>query len=119
MSENKTYNGGCHCGKVRFEVKTSLDSVMACNCSICGKSGMLIAFAGADQFKLLSGEELLSDYQFGKKRIHHLFCQDCGVRSFGRGSAPDGTQMYAINARCLEDVDVEALTVKHFDGKSL
>ena len=119
MAETKTYAGGCHCGKVRFEVKTDVSRVLACNCSICSKAGWLLAFAPVEQFTLLSGEDVLSDYQFGKKRAHHLFCAGCGVRSFSRGKAPDGREMYAVNVRCLDGVDVDALTITPFDGKSL
>src|SRR5262245_59038009 len=90
MSETKTYGGGCHCGKVRFEIDADIGTLVSCNCSICAKSGTLLTFIGADKFKLLSGEEQLKDYQFNKKNIHHLFCTECGVRSFARGKAPDG-----------------------------
>jgi hypothetical protein len=119
MTEIKTYTGGCHCGKVRFEVKADLSRVMECNCSICSKTGALLAFVPAEQFVLLSGGDHLSDYQFGKKHIHHLFCPSCGIRSFARGAAPDGRDMRAINVRCLDDVDVGSLTITPFDGKSL
>jgi hypothetical protein len=119
MSETKAYTGGCHCGKVRYEVQANLGQTMACNCSICSKSGTILTFVGADQFKLLSGEDALADYQFNKKHIHHRFCSTCGVRTFGDGTAPDGGSMYAVNVRCLDDVDVDALTPQKFDGKSL
>jgi hypothetical protein len=118
-SQIKTYTGGCHCEKVRFEVKLDLSQVIGCNCSICSKTGALLAFVPADQFTLLSGEDVLSDYQFGKKRIHQLFCSHCGVRSFARGTAPDGREMRAINVRCLDDVDINTLTITPFNGKSL
>jgi hypothetical protein len=119
MTEIKTYAGGCHCGKVRFEVQADLTRVIACNCSICSKVGWLLAFAPKAHFSLLSGEDALSDYQFNKKHIHHQFCSSCGVRSFSHGAAPDGQEMVAINVRCLEGVDLEALEVARFDGKSL
>ena len=90
MAETKTHTGGCHCGKVRFEVKTDLSSIIACNCSICSKAGWLLAFVPVEQFTLLSGGDLLSDYQFGRMRIHHLFCPGCGIHSFGGGVGPDG-----------------------------
>jgi len=120
MMEMKTYAGGCHCGKVRFEVKTAeLTEALACNCSICGKTGSLLTFVPAEQFSLVSGGDVLSDYQFGKKVIHHLFCTGCGIRSFANGTGPDGKEMYAVNVRCLDDVNPEGLKLDHFDGKNM
>jgi hypothetical protein len=80
----------------------------------------MLTFAGADQFKLLKGGDVLKDYQFNKKIIHHVFCPNCGVQSFSHGVAP-GTEktMYAVNVRCLDGVDLDALKPKRFDGKSL
>jgi hypothetical protein len=119
MNETKTYTGGCHCGKVRYEVKTNLAQVISCNCSICSKTGSLLTFTPVSEFKLLSGQDSLSDYQFGKHVVHHLFCSACGIRSFARGTGPDGSEMRAINVRCLDDVDVAALTLTPFNGKSI
>src|SRR5690348_4476995 len=120
MSELKTYSGSCHCGKVRYEVDADLSvPVVTCNCSICSRSGTMLAFVPKDQFRLLSGEDALTDYQFNHKRIHHLFCSTCGIKSFSRGVGPNGKEMCAINARCLEGVDPASLQTKPFDGKSL
>jgi hypothetical protein len=119
MTETKKYLGGCHCGKVRYEVTADLSKLYACNCSICSKKGFLLTFAGTDQLTLLSGEDVLTDYQFNKKNVHHLFCSVCGIQSFGRGKGPDGKEMVAVNARCLDGVDFAALPVESFDGKSL
>src|SRR5688572_7970505 len=105
MAETKTYSGGCHCGQVRYEVTAAIDRVMSCNCSICSKRGSLLAFVGADQFRLKSGENALTEYLFNKKAIHHLFCKTCGIMSFARGSMPDGKPMVSINVRCLDGVD--------------
>lgn len=118
MTEIKTHGGGCHCGKVRYEVTGDMSQAIACNCSICSKSGTLLAFVAKDQFKLLSGEGVLSDYQFGKQRIHHRFCQGCGLRSFANGTAPDGSEMVAINLRCVDDIDLSSLKIREVDGKS-
>jgi hypothetical protein len=118
MANPKTYPGGCHCGNVRIEVQTDLANVIACNCSICSRVGYLLTFVPEAQFKLVAGEKAQTDYQFNTKNIHHLFCSTCGVRTFGRGTGPDGKAMYAINVRALEGVDVDALAVKKVDGKS-
>jgi hypothetical protein len=119
VTETKTYEGGCHCGRVSYRATADLAQVLDCNCSICEKRGALWAFVKAPQFELLKGVDALTDYQFGKKRIHHLFCESCGVGSFSRGVAPNGDETYAVNVRCLEGVDTSALTVKPFDGKSM
>jgi hypothetical protein len=120
MSNTKTYTGSCHCGKVRYEVKLDLGKVIACNCSICNKKGTLLTFAPAEDFTLLAGEEGLTSYQFDKKVINHNFCSTCGVTSFARGKRPsDGAPVIAVNARCLDGVDVTTLEVKHYDGKNL
>ena len=95
-----------------------LNQVISCNCSFCAKKGALLAFVPASQFTLLSGEEGLQDYQFNRKIIHHVFCRHCGVQSFGRGTGPDGVPTVAINARCLDNVDADTLTVMKYDGKN-
>jgi hypothetical protein len=113
-----THQGGCHCGAVRYAVDIDLSKpVTQCNCSICARTGALLSFVPATAFKLVKGEDAVTDYQFGKRHIHHLFCRTCGVRSFARGEGPQGP-MVAINARCLDDVDATTLDVRHFDGKS-
>lgn len=111
--------GSCHCGAVQFEVRAEITQVMSCNCSMCSRAGWLLTFVPEAQFKLLSGEEVLTDYQFGRKHIHHQFCRVCGLRAFSRGAKPDGTQLRAINVRCLEGFDFGALPVKQVDGKSI
>jgi hypothetical protein len=120
MSDAQTFTGSCHCGKVRYEVTLDLGKVTACNCSMCGKKGTLLTFAPAEAFRLLSGEDALTSYQFNKKVINHNFCSTCGVTSFARGKRPtDGAPLIAVNARCLEGVDIATLEIKQFDGRSL
>ena len=120
MAEMRAYRGGCHCGKVAYEVDLALEHAVQCNCSICTKRGLLLAFAPADKFRLIRGEDELQDYRFNTGKIAHLFCRTCGVESFGQGEVPGtGAQMRAINLRCVEGVDLDALPVKRFDGASL
>ena len=111
-----THRGGCHCGRVRFEVLApSTLEVSNCNCSICSKSGYLHLTVPRSRFKLLSGEEFLSSYQFNTKTAHHLFCSVCGIKSFYvPRSHPDG---FSVNARCLDEGTVEGLTMVAVNGK--
>jgi hypothetical protein len=120
MSETKTYAGSCHCGTVQYEVTMAKpEKAFACNCSICSRAGWLLAFVPETSFRLMRGEGELSDYQFAKHHLHHLFCRTCGVRSFSRGAGKDGQTTYAINLRCLTDFDATALPVETFDGKAI
>jgi hypothetical protein len=119
MAEMQTYGGGCHCGRVRYEVTTDLEPIFSCNCSICEKRGALWTYVGPGEFKLLSGQDELSDYQFHKKAIHHLFCRNCGISSFATGRLEDGSEGIGVNVRCLDEVDIAALEITPYDGKSL
>ena len=112
------YQGGCHCGKVRFSVEVDLASPITCNCSYCAKRGSVLAFAPAAGFTLEQGEGDLSEYRFNSKTIAHLFCATCGMESFSRGAMPDGTEMVAVNIRCLDGVDPDAVTPQRYDGRS-
>ncbi|BCP54337.1 aldehyde-activating protein [Kaistia sp. 32K] len=118
MAASETRGGGCHCGRVRFTVRGDFGTAMSCNCSICQKRGHWLAFVPAADFTLESGADDLTDYQFNRFRIHHLFCSHCGVGSFGRGVGPDGAEMVAVNVRCLDDMDLSTVTVTAFDGRS-
>ncbi len=111
------HSGGCHCGRVRFEVLApAILEVGECNCSMCSKTGYLHLMVPAAQFKLVSGEDALTKYEFNTKTAKHFFCSHCGIKSFYvPRSHPDG---YSINARCLDEGTVERMTVKHIDGKN-
>ena len=112
------YNGGCHCGKIRYEVEMDINKPLSCNCSMCQMKGTLLSFAQANDFKLLQGKESLTDYQFYKKNIHHLFCSTCGVTSFAHGKGQNGEDMYAINVRCLDGIDLDKFELMKVDGRS-
>ena len=114
MAETRTYEGGCHCGRIRYRIEADLTQAAECNCSICSKRGALWTFV-----KLVQGKDALTDYQSARKKIHHLFCDNCGVGSYSRGIAPNGEDTFAVNIRCLDDVDISTLKVTPFDGKSL
>ena len=115
----KTYQGSCHCGAVRFEADIDLaQGTFRCNCSICFKSRAWLAGVPAGDFRLLSGEGSLADYQFGRKVLHHRFCTKCGVRPFSQGSDPKGNKSYAVRVTCLDAVEPKELIdapVKYFN----
>lgn len=117
MSALQTFSGGCHCGQVTFEVQAPADFALDdCNCSVCFKTGYLHLIVPSERFKLLSGGDDLSTYQFGAKVAKHHFCRRCGIKSFYiPRSHPHGV---SVNARCLHDLDLEGHEIRPFDGQN-
>ena len=112
-----THCGGCHCGRVRFEVIAPAAIVVDdCDCSICRMMGFLHLIVPKERFKLLQGSDALTTYTFNTGAAKHLFCATCGVKSFYvPRSHPDG---YSVNARCLDEGTVTAMRVERCDGKN-
>jgi hypothetical protein len=115
----QTHSGGCQCGNVRYEASLELGEVISCNCSRCGRLGSLLAAMPKSDFKLISGEGAMTEYQFHKHVIHHPFCSTCGIQSYAHGTGPDGGEMVVVNVRCLDGVDVDSLKIVRFDGRSV
>jgi hypothetical protein len=111
-----TYEGGCHCGRVRFRVTGTIDDISDCNCSMCTMKGIVHWIVPAEQFELLQGADALTTYRFNTGIARHTFCSHCGIHPFYvPRSDPDKID---VNVRCLDGVDHAALPHRTFDGRN-
>lgn len=110
------HNGGCHCGRVRFEVEAPATiAAHICNCSICSMTAYVHLIVPKSRFRLLAGEADLETYTFNTEVARHHFCRVCGVKSFYvPRSNPDG---FSVNVRCLQPDTIESVTIDRFDGR--
>lgn len=111
------HEGGCHCGRIRFEVEAPARvDATECNCSICSRCGYLHLFVAREDFRLLQGGDELTEYTFNTGEARHYFCRHCGVKSFYvPRSHPDG---FSVNVRCIDDGTLESVSVTAFDGRN-
>jgi hypothetical protein len=110
--------GSCHCGAVKFEVRTALEPATRCNCSLCRRKGALMSPTfPADALTITSGEDALSMYQFNTRVARHFFCKHCGIYPFHQTRKDPG--LWRVNLGCLEGVDPYALEPNLADGASL
>jgi hypothetical protein len=116
----EAYKGSCHCGAVRFEAELDLaQPTFRCNCSICRRNRFWVAAAKPENFRLVSGGEMLTEYRFNTKKNQHFFCRVCGVRAFGVGNETPIGKMYGVNIGCLEGLSEERLSklpITYVDG---
>ncbi|AKG21121.1 GFA family protein [Calothrix sp. 336/3] len=114
--ESVTYQGGCHCGSVRFQVVVDKHQATDCNCSICQKKGFLHLIVSRDKFTLLQGEDKIATYKFNTQVAQHKFCSVCGIHSFYiPRSHPDCID---VNLRCLDGDVMSQFTIVPFDGRN-
>lgn len=107
-------DGSCHCGAVRFRIAASITDVYRCDCSLCRMKGALMTSVHADAFTLISGADVLSEYNWNTGIARHYFCSVCGIYPFHRKRAmPDH---YGVNMNCLTGFEASDLKVRQASG---
>jgi len=124
----KTYQGACHCGRVKFEVVADIDHVRVCDCSVCKKRGALIHRIDEDNFHLITPLGDLTLYKWGTFTGEDYFCPVCGIMPFRRPSVPTETELaegakpfggWAVNTRCLEGFDILSVSKVEINGSKI
>ena len=117
MNKNMvTHLGSCHCKQIQFEVIGEENiEVLDCSCSICSILNYKHYIVDKAQFKLLKGKKYLSTYTFNTNVAKHLFCKNCGIKSFYiPRSHPDSI---SVNLNCIHSKTINKVKIIKFDGK--
>jgi len=70
-----------------------------------------------DDFKLLRGKDVLTEYQFHTHTAKHYFCNNCGIYPFHRKrTAPDS---FGVNVHCLEGFEPANIPIRETNGIEL
>ena len=113
----QTYRGSCHCGAIAFEIETDFPELTTCDCSICRRKNALMVKVHENRFRLLTGEESLTEYRFHTRTARHYFCKTCGIYPFHRKRVtPD---YFGINVFCLADFDPSGIPVRKTVGAAM
>lgn len=128
MADTNTYQGSCHCGKVRFEIAAHIDHLRSCDCSVCKKRGALNFRVTREALNLLTPWQDLALYQWGSKTAKDYFCPACGILPFRRPSDPTQQELlngvepfdgWAINVRCIEGFDLDSVPIRQIRGSEI
>ena len=109
------YKGSCHCKAINFEIDSNLENIKQCNCSICKRKNAKMSLIHKDKFRIISGNEYLTQYKFGTMVAKHYFCKICGIYTHHeRKSDPNGI---GVNISCLEGIDPFKINADILDNK--
>ncbi len=113
----KLYVGSCHCGAVKFEVETDVPELTMCDCSMCRRRNAVMVKVHESRFRLIAGEDVLTEYKFHTRTARHYFCKVCGIYPFHRKRVtPDH---FGVNVHCLEDFSVEGIPLRQAVGAAM
>jgi len=108
--------GACHCGNAKWTYNSSLESVTACNCTVCRRYGALWAYGYLNEDITTSGET--KPYSRGRT-INFNFCAQCGciIHYTAKEKDGNGRIRMAVNTRMVTDPDkIASLPIDHFEG---
>jgi hypothetical protein len=121
---SKSYQGSCHCGRVKFEAQIDFSQGTGkCNCTLCWKKRSWTVRAKPEGFRSLQGEQELSDFKPGESSGHGGFCKHCGVWTYGFVPASEWNPAAYVSISVasldnLEPAELLAAPVTYYDGRA-
>lgn len=105
----------CHCGAVRVEVEAAPAEVTSCNCSICRRTGALMAYYSPRAVRFTPAAPPTDTYMWGDKAIVHHRCRICGCVTHWSAVDPAYDRM-GVNMRLADPAVLAGARIRKFDG---
>ena len=103
-TEDRSFDGGCHCGAIRFRATGPLREILLCHCSDCLKlSGTSWGASAAYEDHLQYLTEARPRWYRSSEGAERGFCTECGAQMFYRRDGRDVISIapaHLIGARC-------------------
>ena len=94
-------DGGCHCGRIRYEAEVDADGARICHCTDCqelsGSAFRTVVPSREGAFTLTAGEPKIyvKIAESGRRRAQ-AFCPDCGAHIYAASAEDEGPKVYGI-----------------------
>ena len=92
-------DGGCLCGRVRYEITAEPRFMYQCFCGRCraasGASFVTNIIVDADSFRIAAGKDSLAAFESSPNKFRH-FCSVCGSPIYSQGEKT----RHVVSVRC-------------------
>lgn len=113
MTEKEVFmkvDGGCHCGRIRYEAEVDPAKVVICHCTDCqtlsGSAFRTVVPAIDGTFRLLSGmPKVYTKIGENGNRPEQAFCPNCGAPIYSAPAAGEGTKVFALRVGTIHQRD--------------
>ena len=118
----KTYQGSCHCGRIKFEADIDLAAGTGkCNCTNCWKRRSWNTKVPVPDFRARGGEDQMSGYDPGAP-IQKGFCKNCGVITYAYVPKTEWnpSEYVSVSVAALDNLDpaeLLAAPITYYDGR--
>ena len=106
----------CHCGQVQVQVPRKPRSLTNCNCSICRRYGVLWAYYGDSEVRLIAEPDATDEYDWGPKTQRFIRCKTCGCVMQWKKYSIGSKTWTGVNARNFEPEALGNVKIRLLDG---
>lgn len=111
-----TIKASCHCGNVKFELKTEPEFLVSCNCSICSKLSTIWTHTTENYVAFSNADDATLAYTTGNAKLSFHTCKNCGCTTHWWSVERGEDARIAVNLKLLPPKEVEKYRIRHFDG---